>query len=82
MTETVYCHDNKLKPCAHCGGEAQLVARRSRRGWIGFVQCGTCELQTRVFPLDGELDAETFDDDAFTRAVARWQQREKVVNAR
>lgn len=72
---TVYCADTRLHPCPFCGAEAKLAARWTKRGYIGFVQCTFCEAQTRPFSIEC-FDAETFDDDGFDKAAARWQRRE------
>lgn len=77
MAEAVhYCQDKSLRPCPFCGSQARLVARWTRRGYIGFVQCEFCEAQTRPFAV-GTFDAETFDDEGFDRATIRWQRREE-----
>ena len=73
---TVFCMDKTLRPCPFCGSAAKLAARWTRRGYIGFVQCAFCEAQTRPFTVEC-FDAETFDDEAFEKATARWQRRER-----
>lgn len=76
---TVYCNDTELKPCPFCGSAAKLAARWTRRGYIGFVQCEFCEAQTRPFAVEC-FDPDTFDDEGFTRAAARWQRRERGIS--
>ena len=72
---TYHCENVKLRPCPFCGGEAALIARDTRHGVIGFVECQTCEAQSRVFNVM-DFDPSTFDDVAFERAMHNWQRRE------
>ena len=71
-----------LKPCPFCGGQATTRARRKNvyDKWFVFVQCETCDAQTRIRTKLNDVepeygDAEFWDDDAVRKVNEMWNRR-------
>ena len=65
-----------LKPCPFCGGKADFWWRSGKYSPFIYVQCQSCEAQTRVCSAKGNPADEAFwDQDIVLLVAEKWNRR-------
>ena len=70
--------DNELKPCAHCGGEAQIITDHTSKFLHSIVVCIKCGVSTKtttVDPIFEEISREEAASRAKQQAKDAWNRR-------
>lgn len=64
----------ELKPCPHCGGDAEIKLIDGKYGWLVTIACNVCGSQTKTYKSDSS-DPERCT--GTRKAISAWNLRVK-----
>lgn len=66
----------ELKLCPFCGGKAVFGSRECRYGYIAWIECETCENQTKAVTSRMHCNEDGFEDTVCAKRIAmKWNRR-------